>query len=221
MGQNGQVQVGTVDHGREVSGGVGMIEITPEASAKIKDMLQASDRQGKVLKVAIVGRGPDGYEYSLRFIKPDDADPDDQPFKVDGIDLLIDADSAPKLKGARLAYVENAYQTGFQLDNPNPLWEDPLSQAVQDVLDQQINPSVAGHGGWVMLLDVRDDVAYVELGGGCQGCGLADVTLKQGIDVMIRQSVPDIKQVIDTTDHAAGTNPYYQPGKGGPAESPF
>lgn len=198
-----------------------MIEISPEASTKIKELLQAADRQGKALKVAIVGRGPDGYEYSLRFIKPEDADPDDLPHQVDGIDLLIDVDSAPKLEGARLMYIENAYQTGFQLDNPNPLWEDPLSQAVQDVLDQQINPSVASHGGWVMLLDVRDDIAYVELGGGCQGCGLADVTLKQGIDVMIRQAVPGIKQVIDTTDHAAGTNPYYTPGKGGPAQSPF
>jgi Fe/S biogenesis protein NfuA len=198
-----------------------MIEIGPEASVKIKELLQAKDREGKALRVAIMGRGPGGYEYSLRFIDAEEAEPDDQAFDVDGIRLLIDADSAPKLEGARLVFIENDYQTGFQLDNPNPVWDDPLSQAVQRVLDEQINPSVASHGGWVMLLDVRGDVAYVQLGGGCQGCGLANVTLKQGIEAMIQQSVPDINQVVDTTDHAAGTNPYYQPSKGGPAESPF
>ncbi len=74
------------------------------------------------------------------------------------------------------------------------------------------------------LLEVRDNVAYVQLGGGCQGCGLADLTLKQGIDVLIRESVPEIEAVVDTTDHASGTNPYYQPAKGGPpvqGESPI
>ncbi len=87
------------------------------------------------------------------------------------------------------------------------------------MLDEEINPAVAQHGGWVNLLEVKDDVAYVQLGGGCQGCGMADVTLKQGIEVRIREAVPEISQIIDTTDHAGGKNPYYQPAKGG--RSPF
>jgi Fe-S cluster biogenesis protein NfuA len=74
---------------------------------------------------------------------------------------------------------------------------------------------VGSHGGWVSLLDVRDDVVYIQLGGGCQGCGMADVTLKQGIEVRIREVVPSIKDVVDSTDHAGGTNPYYRPAKGG------
>jgi Fe-S cluster biogenesis protein NfuA len=88
------------------------------------------------------------------------------------------------------------------------------------VIDTKINPGVAMHGGYVTLLDVKDDIAYVALGGGCQGCGMANVTLKQGIEVIIREAVPEIHQVIDSTDHAGGTNPYYQPSKGG-GPSPF
>ena len=88
-------------------------------------------------------------------------------------------------------------------------------QAVKEVLDQRINPSVAAHGGHVALVDVREDTVYIRLEGGCQGCGLADVTLKQGIEVEIRRAVPAIAQVLDVTDHAGGSNPYYQPGKGG------
>jgi Fe-S cluster biogenesis protein NfuA len=74
---------------------------------------------------------------------------------------------------------------------------------------------VAAHGGHVALVDVREDTVYIRLEGGCQGCGLADVTLKQGIEVEIRRAVPAIAQVLDVTDHAGGSNPYYQPGKGG------
>jgi len=99
---------------------------------------------------------------------------------------------------------------GFRIFFPSPTWDDPLAQKVQDVLDKQINPGVASHGGKVTLQGVKDDVAYIRLGGGCQGCGMADVTLKQGIEVMIKEAVPEIKDVIDITDHALGENPYYQ-----------
>lgn len=197
------------------------ITVGEKALEKIKELLQAPDRQGKSLRIAITGRGPDGFEYALRFIQPTEGQPNDLHQEIDGLVVLIDADSAPKLQGANLVFIENAYQSGFQIDNPNPLWDDPLTQSVQDVIDEQINPSIAVHGGYVMLLEVKDGVAYVQLGGGCQGCGLADVTLTQGIDVMIRQAVPEIQQVVDTTNHAAGTNPYYQPSKSGGAQSPF
>ncbi len=69
---------------------------------------------------------------------------------------------------------------------------------------------IASHRGQVTLLDVKDGVAYIEFGGGCQGCGMANMTLKHGVDAMIREAIPEIKQVLDTTDHAAGKNPYYR-----------
>ena len=91
----------------------------------------------------------------------------------------------------------------------------PEAQAILQVLDERINPSVASHGGHISLVDVPEDTVYIRLEGGCQGCGMADVTLKQGIEVEIKRAVPKITTVLDTTDHAGGSNPYYEPGKGG------
>ena len=91
----------------------------------------------------------------------------------------------------------------------------PVALAVRKILDEQINPGVASHGGHIALIDVKDDTVFIRLEGGCQGCGMADVTLKQGIEQTIRQTVPSITAVLDVTDHAGGANPYYQPGKGG------
>jgi Fe/S biogenesis protein NfuA len=88
-----------------------------------------------------------------------------------------------------------------------------LKTRVQDLIDTAINPAVAGHGGYVELLDVRDNVVYLQMGGGCQGCGAADITLKAGIERLIREEIPEVTEVLDTTDHAAGENPYYTAGK--------
>ena len=98
---------------------------------------------------------------------------------------------------------------------PKPGLETPEGIAILRVLNEQINPSVAGHGGHISLVDVQDDVAYIRLEGGCQGCGMADVTLKQGVETAILREVPAISSVLDVTDHAGGGNPYFQPGKGG------
>ncbi len=94
-----------------------------------------------------------------------------------------------------------------------PGLDTPHGRAVQAVLDERINPSVASHGGHIALIDVKSDTAYIRLEGGCQGCGMADVTLKQGIEVEIKSAVPAILQVLDVTDHAGGDNPYYAQGK--------
>ncbi len=88
-----------------------------------------------------------------------------------------------------------------------------VRRKVQQVLDEQINPGVASHGGFVELIDVQDNNVYLRLGGGCQGCGAADVTLKMGIERAIREYVPQVEQVLDTTDHQSGQNPYYAPSK--------
>lgn len=91
--------------------------------------------------------------------------------------------------------------------------EDEIRHKVQDLLNSEINPAVGMHGGWVELIDVRKNSIYIRMGGGCQGCGAADVTLKQGIEKSIRNLVPQVGEILDTTDHAAGRNPYYQPSK--------
>ena len=98
---------------------------------------------------------------------------------------------------------------------PKPGLSTPEGRAIQAVLDEKINPAVAGHGGHISLIDVTEDTAFIRLEGGCQGCGMADVTLKQGVEVEIKGAVPSIAAVLDVTDHGGGSNPYYSPGKGG------
>jgi Fe/S biogenesis protein NfuA len=88
-----------------------------------------------------------------------------------------------------------------------------LKTRVQELIDSMINPAVAGHGGFVELVDVQDNRVYLQMGGGCQGCGAADVTLKQGIERLIKEEIPEVAEVLDATDHSAGSNPYYTPGK--------
>ncbi len=89
--------------------------------------------------------------------------------------------------------------------------EGEIRKKVQQLLEREINPAVGMHGGWVELIDVKKNSIYLRLGGGCQGCGAANVTLKQGIEKSIRDMIPQVGEILDTTDHAAGRNPYYQP----------
>ena len=91
--------------------------------------------------------------------------------------------------------------------------EGDLKWAIRDLLDREINPAVGQHGGFVELIDVKKNNVFLRLGGGCQGCGAADVTLKQGIEKAIRSLAPSVGEILDTTDHAAGRNPYYAPAK--------
>jgi Fe/S biogenesis protein NfuA len=192
-----------------------MLTMTESAHQKILTLLEAQDRDDLVVFLAIRGRGPGGFQYEFGFVPEADRGDDDVLVDAGGFQLHIDPESAPNLEGATLDFVEDLARSGFKIDNPNPVWTDPLAQAVQQVIDTRINPSVAMHGGFVTLLEVKDNVAYIALGGGCQGCGVANVTLRQGIEVMIREAVPEIHEIVDATDHAAGTNPYYHPSKGG------
>lgn len=91
--------------------------------------------------------------------------------------------------------------------------EGELKERLQKLLDESVNPAVGMHGGYVELLDVKESTVYLRLSGGCQGCGMADVTLKQGIERLIFDEVPEVTEVLDVTDHGSGTNPYYTPGK--------
>ena len=198
-----------------------MITVTETAQKQISSLLADEDRRGLALRLAITGRRPGGFQYKLGFVREDEKAVDDVVVDAGSFKLFIDAESAPNLQDATLDFQEDPLQSGFKIENPNSGWNDPKAIAIQKLLDEHINPAVAEHGGYVVLLDVKEDIAYVALGGGCQGCGMADVTLKQGIEALITEEVPGIRQVIDTTDHASGTNPYYQPTKGGRGQSPL
>lgn len=204
------------------------IKITDEARRQFLEFLAAEAKEtnkevaGLAIMLTVGGQGPQGFRYGLDFIEETAARADaDQYLELDYDDfrMFVDTDSTGVLDGVEIDFVQRGLESGFHFENPNSRWDDPLTQRVQDVIDTQINPSVASHGGFITLLEVKDQTAFIALGGGCQGCGMADVTLKQGIEIAIKEAVPEIRAVLDSTDHAAGENPYYQPAKGG--DSPF
>lgn len=190
-----------------------LLTVTEAAKAKIQSVIEDQGMEVEGLRVSINGRSASAFEYGLGLeaeSNPDDVVVDCGDFKV-----LVDPASAENLAGATIDYVEDLNSSGFKVDNPNtPTWDNPKAQAIQELIDERINPAVASHGGHIDLLDVTDDSIYIHMGGGCQGCGMANVTLKHGIEGMIQEHFPEIKNIIDTTDHASGENPYYEPSKG-------
>lgn len=152
------------------------------------------------------------YEFALVDEEPEQGD---RVVPMQGFRVVIDESSAARIEGATVEWVESDRGTGFEVSNPNvrelgasePTGE--LATRVRQVLETQVNPAVASHGGEITLVDIDGDVVYLELGGGCQGCGMARVTLKQGVERMLKEAVPEIRGIVDITDHAAGANPYY------------
>ena len=151
-----------------------------------------------------------GRRYSLQFVDSDGLDAEDLRIESNGVTLVADPQSAPRVSGATLDYVESLSGAGFRLDNPNPPALEGLAARVHELIEARINPMVAQHGGEVHLLDVQEGRVFIEFAGGCQGCGAASVTLKQGVEGTLREALPEVVEVLDTTDHAAGTNPYYR-----------
>ena len=187
-----------------------MLTITEKAQEMLGEFADSADEGVElILRVEIVGRGPKGFQYDLQFVGLEDSKEDDIQLDIDGMSVLVAARSAQYLEGTTLDYKETLMGGGFSFDNPNPLWVDELSKAVAEIIASEVNPVVASHGGHVDLVGVDDGKAIIAFGGGCQGCGMVDVTLKQGVEVMIKDNVPGISEVIDATDHAAGTNPFY------------
>ena len=190
-----------------------LLSVTETAKQKIQSVMEDQGMAVEGLRVSISGRSASAFEYGLGLeVEPDS---DDVVVDCGEFKVFVDQESAEHLKGATIDYVEDLNSSGFKIDNPNtPTWDNPKAQAIQQLIDERINPAVASHGGHIDLLDVTDDSIYIHMGGGCQGCGMANVTLKHGIEGMIQEHFPEIKNIIDTTDHAVGTNPYYQQSKG-------
>ena len=190
-----------------------LLTVTEAARQKIQSVVEDQGMEVQGLRVSISGRSATAFEYGLGLeVEPD---PDDVVVDCGGFQVFVDSESAENLNGATIDYVEDLNSSGFKIDNPNaPTWDNPKAQAIQQLIEERINPAVAAHGGHIDLLDVTDDSIYIHMGGGCQGCGMANVTLKHGIEGMIQEHFPEIKNIVDTTDHASGTNPYYESSKG-------
>ena len=170
------------------------------------------------LEVKGATRGAPAYELSFRPL--DEAGADDVIQPSADLSVVVPGDDADTVRGSTLDLGDG----GMVLRPPNapqpPSAEaaapagdlsSPIARRVLHVLDEEINPAIAAHGGRADLVAVDESVAYLHLSGGCQGCGMASATLRQGIEVMIQEAVPEITEVADVTDHARGTNPYFAP----------
>ncbi len=203
-----------------------LVAIEEKAKASILEVLsQESDGAELGLVVSISGIDGMAFAYNLAMMRVQDAAPDDHIINHGELSLIVpDADLA-NLTGATIRVSSNLLQPGLVLDNPNG----PSPQILGDqggvelsgsvaeratqVMNQMINPAIASHGGTAEIAGVENGVAYVRFGGGCQGCGMASVTLSQGIEATLVEMVPEITKVIDATDHAGGDNPYYEAAK--------
>ena len=199
-----------------------ILTVTPHAVEKVREFragVDDPDAQAMWVRITGVHRGEFTYDLALRPL--DAAGPDDELQDVDGLPVVIAGADADNLRGATIDWSDDLMSGGLTVTNPNrpqvvtaaagngELSGDVATRVAQ-VIDRRINPAIAQHGGRAMLDRVDEGVAYVRLGGGCQGCGMATVTLDQGIESAILESVPEIRQVVDVTDHTAGENPYYQ-----------
>jgi Fe/S biogenesis protein NfuA len=200
-----------------------LLQITDGARREVQSyQAQQPEPEELALWTEVTGVSGEDYSYNLSLRHAADAGPHDVIEQHEGLSIVIPADSVDKLRGAMIDLIGDLSTGGLIVENPNspsPAVEDlppldvsgSLSERVTQVLAQQINPGIALHGGKAELAGIEGATAYLRLSGGCQGCGLAGVTLKRGVEVAIKRSVPEIADVVDVTDHASGTNPYFEP----------
>jgi Fe/S biogenesis protein NfuA len=198
-----------------------VLTVTDTARDKILELRKQEDDSDQLgLRIEVTGVRGVEYTYDLTFDPLADADESagDLVEEQGGLPVIIPSESIDALKGATLDMPTTNGQAGLVLRNPNR--PDPLSGAhlelsgtsdekVRQLLDQQINPALAMHGGFAALDRVEGDIAYVTMGGGCQGCAVSAMTLREGIARSIKEAIPELQEVVDVTDHTQGENPYY------------
>jgi Fe/S biogenesis protein NfuA len=223
-GTDGQTGTDDLDHVESP-----LLKISPKAHKRVLEIRSGEpDGDTLALWIEVVGEAGGEYAYDLFFDAVAEARGDDAVQHGEDLDVVIPAGSVEQLQGASLDMSRDLLNPGLVVVNPNkpapptPAYVPdievldpslPIGERVTLVLDQHIGPSIAAHGGTAELVAVEDTTVYVRLGGGCVGCGMAAVTLSQGITTALKQAVPEITDVVDVTDHASGTNPYYEAAK--------
>jgi Fe/S biogenesis protein NfuA len=195
-----------------------VLSIAPDALEMVGQLAAQEPGDGEfALSIEVTGfRGPQ-FTYELAFVALADKQVGWVEERHGDLAVLFPEADVEKLDGASLDITEQ----GLAMNNPNspappamsaPAGDltGPLVDQVQQVITEQVNPAIASHGGGAELVSVDGTIAYLRLFGGCQGCGLAQVTLKQGIEKILLDSISELSQVVDVTDHASGEDPYYQ-----------
>lgn len=194
-----------------------------ERLLEIRDQEPDADELGLVL--AISGVSDDRYSYEMALMLLDTAPEGVHLEEHGGMTFVVPEADVENLRGAEVKMSRDLLNPGLILENPNspsprilddgplPELSGPVAERVVQVVTEMINPAIASHGGVAEVVAVEDETVFVRLGGGCQGCGMATVTLSQGIESTLKQMVPEITKVVDVTDHAHGNNPYYEQAK--------
>lgn len=191
-----------------------MITITPAARDYFANLL-GQQPDGTNLRLRTINPGTPSADVELTFCAPGQQHSADQRMDCQRFALFVDQASADSLDGAMIDFETNAMGGELSIRAPGlkghrPADDAPFRERVEWVLEARINPMVASHGGSVGLVDTTEEGDVVlQFGGGCHGCGMVDVTLKQGIETTMKQEIPEVRRVLDATDHASGENPYY------------
>ena len=191
-----------------------MIQISDSAQLHFRKLLERQGGDMAGIRLTAVRAGTPAADAKLEFCEPVDLAGDEWALDCEGFTLYVDAASVPFFDGANIDYTNSA--TGGQLSiraprikGEAPKGDASLIERVQFVIDSEINPQIASHGGRVALKELTANGEVVlQFGGGCHGCGNANVTLKHGIEKTLMARIPEITAVLDATDHSTGENPY-------------
>jgi len=191
------------------------LTVTERAQNVVRTFMEQTG--GEPMALRIVARPGDqtGPRFELTLVSETDRAEDDVRVEAGNLSVFVGKESAERLDGATVDFVERVNESGFEIRPAMsglrvagpPSGE--LATKVKDVLDAQVNPAVSAHGGEIVLVDVQGTEIFIEMAGGCQGCALSRMTLKQGVERMVRQAIPEITAVHDVTDHGSGENPFY------------
>ena len=187
------------------------IDISDDANNYILEKLDPKSAKTNGVEIIVDAKSDRKANYSINFVDSSNTASDKIPIDFENFKIFVTKESVPYIEGTEIKINEEKELIAFNPHMSITKISGTVEEQIQHVLDEEVNPMVASHGGVVSLLEVKDSSAYLEFGGGCQGCGMIDVTLKQGVEVMIKEQIPEIEAIYDVTDHAEGTNPYYQP----------
>ncbi|OIV47315.1 Fe-S biogenesis protein NfuA [Sodalis sp. TME1] len=191
-----------------------MIRITDAAQEHFAKLL-SNQEPGTQIRVFVINPGTPNAECSVSYCPPDEVEATDTELKFDKISAYVDELSAPYLQDAEINFVTDKLGSQLTLKAPNAKMrkvsdDAPLIERVEYLLQSQINPHLAGHGGQVTLMEITDDMlAILQFGGGCNGCSMVDYTLKEGIEKELLEKFPELKGVRDLTEHQRGEHSYY------------
>jgi len=191
-----------------------MITFSDTARARLVEMLRAEGHEGWAIRIRVKGRDNDTYIYDIRSVEVADKSAGDVVVDAGDFLVYVDPASAKRIQGATVD-LSVAEMGRFVVNNPNPVWKDETADKVASVIVNKVNPAVAVHAGRVSLVDFDEGIAYIVMQGGCQGCGLATVTLRQGIERLILDEVPSVTSVVDVTAHDEGEAPFFRRGQVG------